>query len=271
MTLLLHSAFKQYKEADHGHSDKTTASYLGDIGGFIKFVGPSLRLGDVEASDYQDWIEALGVAESAASRKFWALKHFFAFYGLDPFHGATSSYQSSWNTHPIPSGTLYAMIMATPRNLDEMRARLMIALAFDRLFPREQYWLVINDLQLDMGLVRVGRGILSLNTTTQHILDQWLEVRVQYGKTPLLLTGANGKQVGYDYLLSLVAHYTQGFSDVEWTLKSVIARRFLEDYRRLALKRNPIADLGKQWQRPDGFARNVLVFLAEEGYLDASG
>jgi hypothetical protein len=267
----LQQAFDIYAGIDHGLTDNTMMFYTGDVKQFIRFMGPDVPLEDVILGDYLEWLEELRVGESAAGRKYWALKHFLGFFGYTPLDDYKDGYKSSWTTHPMPSGTLYDLLTRNPEDYDQARSRLMTLLAWDRLFPRDQYWLVLNDINIKMGLVRTQRGIFALSPQTKHALGVWLDTRRQHGTEPSLLTGKKGSRIGYVPIMIALGQWIKLATNYKHGAKTIIAARYLDDYNRLTIKKYAASQLTRQWYRPLDFVIHVLKFFREEGYINANG
>lgn len=274
MTLVFRQAFREFEVSNHDLAEKSWLFYLGDIRSFVRFVGADVPLSDIQLSDFLDWVEYLGVGEAATARKFYALRYFFErTTGDNPFNDWRPSQRSSgnWTTPPMPITALTELFHAAlpTSNYDGMRSRVMFGLAWDRFFAREMHWMLLDDLSLEMGLACCERGLFSLSRHTRMFLSEFLEIRRQYGTTPTLFTGKEGKPIVYDFLLDTFSDYVEAVTGENYTIKNIAAARFLKDYQGLVLKTNAPGTLSMMWGRPRAFVRSVLGFLAKEGYLDA--
>lgn len=273
MTLAFHLAFREFEDGTHDLSGRSWVMYLGDVRSFKEFIGADVPLSDIQLSDFLDWIEHLSVGEAAVARKFYALRYFFEYTtGSNPFGDWRPTQRSSgdWTTPPTPQADL-DKLAGVPRLADYygLRSRAVASLAWDRFFAREAHWMILDDLNIEMGLARCERGLFSLSGLTRRFLAEFLEARRQYGNTPILFTGKGGKPIAYDFFLSAFSDYTAEVTGKGYTMKNIAAARFLNDYQGLMPKANASSRLAIMWGRPQAFVRSVLGFFSREGYINA--
>jgi len=266
------SAFERFLDGEHNLSHASFVRYCSSIRSFIKFIGPDTKVSDVGLPDFLDWMEYHSLGEAAVAFNFYALRYFLEYtMWFHPFGEWTPAQHSSgeWTTHPMPPDDLLKLLAHNPTDYYALRSRVMVGLSWDRFFAREQHWMILDDINIEMGLARCERGLFGLSGASRVFLYDFLKIRRQYGTTPTLLTGKEGRPIVYDFLLGTFSDYVHGVIGRKYTIKNIAAARFLQDYHNLILKKGKNKALSDMWGRPKGFVRSVLKFFEREGYLDA--
>lgn len=267
MTLDLHTAFESYKTSEHPLAQNTIRFYKYDIASFLDFAGGSTPLDSITTDDYKEWVVSIAAKKNDANRKFWALRYLMIFAtGKHPFGGFKPRRGSGWHTAPVPEGARDKLLSARPKpnQYYNVRAAAMVALAWDRFTLREMRWMILLELNLEMGLVSVPRGIFSLSRQTTAAVKEWLAIRAQLGPEPSLFTGKTGVPVVDSYLGSAFSDYTLHVTGVRYSVNNVVSARYLSDAKQYAGRHS---DLCHQWGKSAEFVVSVIDYFTKEGHI----
>jgi site-specific recombinase XerC len=263
----LHSAFNSYKTSEHQLSPNTIRFYKYDIASFLAFAGGSTPLEGISLEDYHEWMVAIAASKSDANRKFWALRYLLTFStGSHPFGNFKPKRGAGWHTAPVPEDHRNKLLADRPKasHYYNLRAAAMVALAWDRFTLREMRWMILSDLNLEMGLVAVPRGMFTIGRATVRVLNEWLEIRTQLGPEPSLFTGKTGVPVVPSYLGSAFSDYTLHVTGTQYSVNNVVSARYLFDVKQPNQAQRWQWDLAHQWGKSVEFVASVLDYFKRE-------